>query len=240
MSQPVLQIVKDAISIKGISLPTTLFNGSDSANQLLSIVKECAAEIAMRAPWDELVTEFTWVTTGVEKQFTFATQEVLKYSRKIVDDTLWNRSRQQKLIGPLSAQAWAARKAVGVDPLPYFYRVRGGDFLMPETAPAGDTCAFDFVDKRVWFSPDGDTLKEFTDNDNDTFRLDGEVLRLGVRWRYLQAKGLEYGEDFRKYEDMLSNRAGNNTPAEVLNLNGTEFKDALDPSIPEGFWNGAA
>ena len=78
-----------------------------------------------------------------------------------------------------------------------------------------DICE-DLIDDYPWNGMIGDdpwveaSNGEFKDGitaDDDKPCIDARLLKLGVRWRWLHAKGLTYNEDFRAYE-IRKNRFG--------------------------------
>lgn len=42
--------------------------------------------------------------------------------------------------------------------------------------------------------------------DNDTTRLDESLIELGIKWRWLKSRGLDYGEEYRTYTDAVDMR----------------------------------
>lgn len=59
--------------------------------------------------------------------------------------------------------------------------------------------------------------KELMTLNEDTTRLDENLIELGIKWRWLKSRGLDYAEEFRSYEDAVNIRF-----AQDLNL----------PSVP--------
>lgn len=236
----ILDIVKEAVNIKGISAPSSLFVANDtSAAQLLAIVQETAIDSALRFDWQELLSIYDFTTVAGSQQFLLSTSD-LQYRRKFIDRTFWDLTAQQRLRGPLSPQQWQQLRVINTAPLPYLFTIIAGNFLMPTTTEAGHDITLMWLDKRLWLDKTGATKQERCEADTDTFRLSENVMMYGIRWRYLQVKGLEYGEDFRKYEDLISEREGSNLPAENLNLNGSSLRPDdfdLGPSVPEGNWS---
>lgn len=238
MGRSILDIAKEAVNIKGISAPTGLFIGTDDANQLLAVVQEAAINIALAADWQEMQIIFDFTTVNGSAQFDITTND-LQYRRKFIDDCLWDLTAQERMRGPLTPQAWQRLRVVNSAPLPYYFTIIGNQFLMPSTTAAGHDITLMYVDKRIFLGSDNVTKKERASDDKDTFSLGDNLLMFYIRWRYLQIKGLEYGEDFRMYTDLLSSGVGNNLPSETLNLNGSSSgsADELGPSIPEGNWS---
>ena len=69
--------------------------------------------------------------------------------------------------------------------------------------------------------------------DDDTSVIDEELIKLGVRWRFLKSKGLEYAEDFRQYEARVETAIVRDGAPARVNMGGTR----RGSNIPEGSWN---
>ena len=74
--------------------------------------------------------------------------------------------------------------------------------------------------------------------DTDTGLLNESLMILGIRWRWLKTKGLEYAEDFNTYERRVNDAMARDGGAGVLNL-GSGNRDYRQAGIiiPIGSWN---
>jgi hypothetical protein len=79
------------------------------------------------------------------------------------------------------------------------YREREGQFLIGPAPPAGQTIAYEYA-SSYWAKSSASVAKAaFTADDDGTY-LDEELLKLDLKWRFKQAKGLDYGEDMETAE----------------------------------------
>ena len=231
----ILKCCQDAVSKVGFDPPGSLTGSSDYARQLLAIANTVGGALSIRKDWQAMTEEGIFTTVAAEEQFTVLTQ--FPYLKKIIDDTMFNRTQQKRVRGPVSPQAWQRIKSETVSPSDLYYRLRGGRLYLMSAPEAGETIAFEYYDTRFAATAAG-TAKEFFTLDTDVPRIDDELYVLGVRWHFLKEKGFDYGETFREYEDRIESAAGGDVPAEVLNLNpracdGYEMPDGY---IPEGNW----
>jgi len=67
---------------------------------------------------------------------------------------------------------------------------------------------FEYESKYAILAVDGTTTKEFFTADTDTFLLPDQLLLMGLRWRWLREKGLDYGELFNAYERQVKDAMG--------------------------------
>lgn len=237
MALNILEICTQALDGTNVDPPTALVGGDDLGLQLLAIANETGKDIAKRYDWQALVTEASFTTVAAETQVTLSSS--FPYIRKILEETMWNRTQQRRVIGSVSSRDWQRYLANGVGPATLIYRIRGGKIIFPsDTAVASETVYFEYIDSRPFVNAAGTTYYENIAADTNLPRIDDEAMILGVRWRFLKRKGLEYGEEFRAYEDQIAERAGNDSPHEVKNLNPYRRKRGNDYSqIPEGDWN---
>ena len=77
---------------------------------------------------------------------------------------------------------------------------------------------------------DGITRQFSFATDSDTSLVPERVIMLGVIWRWKAAKGLEYAEDFRTWDQERSRVSGHDVGNKVLNMS------ASGP--PAGSWPG--
>ena len=230
-----LEIVAEALNGVGVDPPDSLTSGGDLGKRTLGIANAVGQSLATRYEWQILRTEGTFTTVAQEEQFTIATE--FPNLRKWVDETLWNRTTQRKIFH-VGQRTWARIKSDGVSPATEIYILSGGKLRFPsDTAVAGQTVAFEYIDNRWAETSDSATkLRRFA-GDTNIPRLDDHMFVLGVRWRYLQSLGMEYGEHFREYEDYVQQKIAEDRPRETLSLNPHMRSEGYDTQIPDGNWN---
>lgn len=70
--------------------------------------------------------------------------------------------------------------------------------------------------------------------DTDTAVLDSDLLVMGIKWRFMQQKGLEWEPLYRQYDDLCRVRVSAYTGASVLSLTGPKQFRLIDSSnIPD-------
>ena len=239
MTLSVLQIGQEALEEIGVDPPSSLTAG-DLGAQLLALANTTGRDLLIRADrnggWQALRTEGTFTTVADETQVANITTEY-PYLRNFVQNTMWNRSTQRRIVGPVSSQAWQRFKADSLSPATELWHLRGNKILFPSTPVAGQSIYFEYFDKRFCSNAAGTTLQERFEADSDIPRLDDYLFILGVRWRFLQKKGMEYGEAFRAYEDYVEACIGNDRPSETLSINPHLRSEGFDTQIPDGNWN---
>jgi hypothetical protein len=110
---------------------------------------------------------------------------------------------------------------------------------MSPVPQAGDILAYEYVSTYWLTNAGGDTERAAWTADDDVAKLDEELITLGVTWRFLKSKGLDYSEAFSTYERMVERKLGNDGGMAILDLNGDRLDGAggaYDPFISEGNW----
>lgn len=219
-----LSIVNQVADRVGLVRPTGLIGSVDpQARQLLALAHQEGRELARRHPWQALTFEHTFTTIAAETQ----TGAIPAGFDRFVPNTIYNRTTGEELRGPLTAQEWSDYKS-GISVFVYdSYRVRGEAFLMAPTPRAGDTIAYEYVSK-FWAMSAEDTTPDqqwwFADTDETV--LDDELMILGIHWRYLRSRGLDYADAFQSYELALAQITGRDGGARILSMGPTPHRRA--------------
>lgn len=138
-----------------------------------------------------------------------------------MNQTFWDRAFKWQLLGPLDAQEWQVLKS-GISPTGprRRFRIMNNQFYIDpvpgfSSSDNGSTEVFEYY-SNAWCQSTGGTagtLQTKWTADTDNYCLDDECLTLGVIWRYLRAKGLDYVEEKRTYDllvERIMSRDGGN------------------------------
>jgi len=235
----VLEIAIEALDDTGIDPPSSLVAG-DLGAQLLALANTTGRDLLVRGDinggWQALRTEGSFTTVAAQQQVANI-KTTFPYLRNFVQNTMWNRDLQKRVIGPVTPQAWQRFKADSLSPATELWYLRGNALYFGTAPTAGQSVYFEYFDKRFASTSDGSTLQTAFEANTDIPRLDDYMFVLGIRWRFLQKKGLEYGEAFRQYEDYVSACVGNDRTSEILNINPNLRSEGWDTQIPDGNWN---
>jgi len=238
MTLSLLEICQEALEEVGVDPPTTIVSGGDLGVQLHALANTVGRNLAKRHHWQALRTEGNFTTVAAEAQATFGTASSdFPYVRQIIDKTLWNRTQQRRLV-KVSMATWNRINAEGNSPSNLIYYIRGNTIRFPsDTAVASESVYFEYVDKRWASNSAGSSYYETFQLDSDIPRLDDHSFVLGVRWMFLKKKGLEYGEEFRMFEDYVSQCIADDETHEAVSLNPYARTEGYQQQIPDGSWN---
>lgn len=240
-AETALQIVQRVCSRIGLLEPNTVSGATDlQAKQLFALLNAAGEDLAVRHQWNDLEREKTFTSVAAEDQGLLiggilAIADGFKY---IINDTLWDRTRQYMPAGSVTAPRWQLDKASVITGAFSVYRIRQGRLLMTPAPAAGHTIVFEYVTEH-WAQDSGGVGKANFTADDDVPRLDSTLLKAELIWRWKAAKGFEYGEDHNKAEILIADAMARDKPGVKAKLdNEPDFGD-FEPYVvvPRSSWN---
>lgn len=211
-----LTMVQNACKSLAISSPTQVIGSTDTQIiQLTALANTEGAELAERGPWQILARETTHTTTAAEDQGLMTTIAGSEFNY-IIPDTFWNRSQNVPLL-PTSPTEWARMKSAQVVGPYSRFRIRGGRLRVLPVPTAGHTLAFEWITLN-WCESSAGTGKSAWSADTDVGRLEEDLMKLGIMWRWLEAKGLDYSQAFNVYELAVKDALARDGVAPHLNM----------------------
>lgn len=231
-----LTLVQNACSRLGITAPTALFSATDDQTiQLRNLMNQAGLHLAKGADtdhaWRVLQSEKTFSTTAAAAQ----TGALPSDFGWFINDTFWNRTTRIKLRGPVSPEEWQQYQAISIISLPAaVFRVRGSSLLIYPTPVASQTAAYEYVTKN-WANTAAAVAISVMTADTDVSLIDEDLITLSIIWRFLSAKGLDYGEQFRTFQLESVKAMGRDGGRMKANLAGGQ-PTSFNGNIPDGNW----
>lgn len=232
-----LEIVSYFCQRQGLRRPTVVMDSTDSQIiQIRALLEEEGTDLSARGTWEGLLYEATHTTIAQADQG--AIGEIAPNGfRYIVNQTIFDRTQQRSIWGPLSPQEYQARQALtAMGPYSQF-RIRGGKLLIDPVPTAGLTWAFEYVSENWILDGDSRDGKHYFTKDTDVTVLPSSLLLMGLRWRWLAAKGLEYAELFRSYEAQVKDALSRDGGKPILHMGGPNRTIRPGIVVPEGNWD---
>lgn len=230
-----LSIVQDVASEVGLPEPTAVIGNTDQAvKTILRMVNKEGKILARRHSWHAITKEKTHTSLAQESQTGMYADDLDRF----INESMFNRTRKRRVAGPLSSQEWQVQKSIVASVLTDAFRVRAGAILLTPVPSAGDTYAYEYVSK-YWCTTTGGTTptKERFTVDTDIALLDEELITLGVIWRFLKAKGFDYGESFMDYEGQVEQAIFRDGSKRTINMAHENLNDPRPPTVQEGSWS---
>lgn len=231
----VLELVQRFCKRQALPVPVTIVGSNDNQlGQLMAILEEDVTDLAKRHDWQGLKHQATHTTIALEDQGDINTLH--PGFRYLSNGTMWDTTDRLPVIGPLNGQEWQALKAVFSTGPRYQFRFLGNHLLVNPVPTASHVWTFEYASKQAIVDVDGVTLKEYFTADTDSFLLPDDLHLLGLRWRWLREKGLDYAELFNMYEFQVKDAMGRDGGAKRVSMDceNREMKPGI--FVPNGSW----
>lgn len=227
-----LTLIQKVCSRLAIAVPGAVFSSTDDqVVQLRHLMNQEGEELARMHPWTVLQTETTFSTTAAALQTGAVPADFGWY----INDTMWNRSTDQKISGPFDPAQWQQEQAIATGAIYPTFRFRGGQILITPTPTASQTVAYEYVSSN-WAETSGGTDLSAMTADADVTLLEERLIVLGITWRFLQAKGLDYAEAFRTYQLECGKAISRDGGRKAYYIGGS-MPSLYSANIPDGSWN---
>lgn len=234
-----LEIIQRFARAVGFPEPSAaVANQAEDVAQLVELLNQEGRSLSTRHDWQALSFEVSFTTVATESQGTLpsiigATQQL----RKVVNDTIWDRTTQIPICGPLTRQRWQAQKALALTGPYSEYRIRGNTLIFDPAPTAGHTCYFEYLSKCWCTDSTGATYRTNLGADTDLMLLDDEAMLAGLEWRWLRKKGLSYAEEFASYEGIVADLIARDGTKPMLAMDGEGSRPRAGVFVPIGSWN---
>lgn len=231
-----LTMVQRVCKRVGLATPSVAYTSTDP--QVLQIVEFCneeGQELSERYPWQALRIQSSFTTLAAQLQTDVET--VAPGFKYVINDTMWDRTLRRPVYGAVNPQVWEMMEGQNLIGPWYQYTIRGGDIYFFPVPQAGDSIYFEYQSANFASNAAGTTTDSVFNADDDYALLDESIMIQGVVWRWKNAKGLEYGEDFNKYESRVADAMARDGTKAALSM--SEQRNYIEPvvMIPSGSWN---
>lgn len=205
----------------GLPVPADAAGNQDpNIQQIVAALNSCIAELYSMREWQELVKQ---MNVTVLADFAGQSEKFFPLPEdwgRFVDQTQWSPSQQWPAVGPISPQGWMSYLVRNWSPVvSLFWQVRNDMlwFLAPPFPTSQPFTAF-YVSRGYIIDQDDPTLfKDVATKNGDTFVLDGNLMTLGGRLKWLEYKGFDTSSAARDFQIQYDSRAGTERGAPILN-----------------------
>ena len=237
MPMNLLQIIQEARGRLGQSVPLNVQGNTDAGIvQCVGLLNEFVDDLALRKLWQANTREALWTATATESQGALDT--LFPYGFEgLLADTFFDRTAILPVRGGLTAAEWANRKARAFSgPLPAF-RIRGNELLLNPVPTAGHQLAVEYFSSYFVYSSVDTTYRRYWVKDTDTCTVSDTLPIAYLKWAWKRDKGLDYAEDFRKYESMLEVKSLRDARPPALSMEGEAMSMSPGVVVSPGSWN---
>lgn len=233
-----LDIIQRFARAVGFSVPSAaVANQAEDVQQIVELLNQEGRALAKRADWQALKFEASFTAVATESQGTLATIiGATQQLSKVINDTIWDRTQQVPIPGPVSSQRWQMKKALVMTGPYSSYRLRGDSLYFYPAPTAGHSCYFEYQSKCWCTDVTGVTFRTNLAADTDVMLLDDEAMLAGLEWRWLRKKGLSYAEEFASYEALVADLIGSDGTKPTLDMSGGQQAPQPGIFVPVGNW----
>lgn len=140
---------------------------------------------------------------------------------RFIDETQWSRDSFLPAPGPVPPQGWMVATIQSITPvMQLVWQIRGDQlFVLAPPYPTPVTYEFFYISKGQVIDQDNPTLlKNIATKNGDRFKLDGYLITLLARVKYLEWKGFDASAAMRDFQIVLNERAGADKGARTHDL----------------------
>lgn len=196
----ILQVVQGAATVLGIDVPTLVYGSTQrEIVEMQYLVNEVARRIAESHDWQMLKVVKQYDGDGVSEAFDLPSD----YDMMLTTASVWSSEWTWNLNHILDSDQWLEMQVI---PFTFIYgnwMIYGGQYHQLPIMPVGANVKFFYISNLIVQASDMSTKAAFT-ADDDTFRLDERLLKLGIIWQWKAYKGYPYAEDMANYEKQLA------------------------------------
>lgn len=208
-----LNVLNDALLELGlVSAAVSTPYLSNDANVILmrSLLKAMGRRWARTFQWGDLQKTHTFATVNGT-----ASYDLPADFHRLLPSTEWNRTTEQRLLGPLMAQGWQVLQSTSaVAGITYWYRKVGNKIHVYPTPTAAETLAYEYQ-STYWVMPSGETTptSDAPTTHTDTLWFDGPLLVAGLKLEWRLSKRLDVGSEQERFDDLWAATTGGDVPA---------------------------
>jgi len=205
MARALLQIATQALGEIGLVAPSLIASNADpTAIQILSLLNREGCELAdLEGGWPQLRGQQTITLVPGQEAYDFPAD--LLYYR---EGSSWDTTTHRPVTGPLSDRQWQqARIGQGASERSLRYRLMDGQVHFDPVPVAADQIVFEYVSAYWCKSASGTPQASFA-ADTDVPILPDDLFVLGLKWRLLAAKGMNYAEERAAYDLAVARKQG--------------------------------
>jgi hypothetical protein len=207
-------IITNISSTAGIVAGTWLLTADGFSNTCNILSVDSATQITV-----DLLADAT--ATGVSLSIGQAAYDMPSDFQYFINRTFWDNAYRWELLGAIDAQEKQCLRYGMTQPVinRKFYIKGNKLWLIPTPTEIGQIIAYDYYSNAWCQSSSGDAQTAWV-ADDDTYLLDEDCFIQGMKWRFLRAKGLDYGQEKIDYDQDCQRVAARDSGSRVLSLVG--------------------
>jgi hypothetical protein len=212
-TKTLLQICTEVVDgVKDVNTPSTIIgNTAPEAVLLKRMATKVGRELERGWNWQALKREHDFTTFGG------ADYDLPSDFRRFVPLTGWDRTGSRPLVAANSIGYQALKSSIIVSGITYYFEVSAGQLHFEPVPASGLDFAINYYSSQFIDTSASVTtgLDDWT-ADTNVCRLDGDLMVLGVTYRYLARQGAPYAEEKADYLQAIKDLQYDDTPATLI------------------------
>lgn len=219
--ETVLKIVQDVTADLSLPEPSFVVGNTDPNVRQLAryLVKTATDCVKHDPPFAILQREYTFQTTQGEGEY-----DLPPDFQRMISDTVWDRNQYWQVRGSLSPQQWQVIKSglVQTARISSNFRVKRSSsvaakkfFLDPVAGEDNTELVFEYISNAFLETPEATVRSQLT-ADDDIVIFDAELMKMGIVWRWREARGHPYQTMMAEYMSNMDIETANDIPAPAL------------------------
>lgn len=220
-----LSVVTAVCSEIGLPIPSTVVGStSQQVRQLVAYANMTGDQLRDEFDWPALRKLCTITTVSGTAGYTISALDgatTLPCSR-IVQETGWDDTNSWYFLGPINDAEWNAwQYGVRTTPIRKIWRTTSDDAIemFPTPTANGDSLKISFI-TSYWARTNAGVLQGSLIADDDVHLYNDRMFVAGVKWRFLEQKGLPFALPKAEYDRMLLARKAASRPGRTVSLDG--------------------
>jgi len=215
MARSLLQIASQALGEIGLVAPSLIASNADpTAVQILALLNREGQELAdLEEGWPQLRAQQVIALVAGQEAYDLPA-DLLHY----IEGTGWDATTHRRIAGPLSDRQWQQARLGNGAGAGLRYRLMDGQIHFDPVPMAADQIIFDYVSAYWCRSAAGVPQAAFA-ADTDVPILPDDLFVLGLKWRLLAAKGMNYAEERAAYDVAIARKQGRAFDSGPISLN---------------------
>lgn len=211
-----LSTLQQAMPLCGISAPAQAVSSTDpTVQKFVAFAQDIGDELRERFLWRNLNIAGTITGDGTTTLFALPADWGALSPGQQFFSSLYPTL---PIYGPVTNEQLAQMKSAPSFPTRPVWRIIGGTLEMWPALGAGEVVTFNYYSTN-WIANAAGTQRQASFLlDSDFSMIDEIVLRRGLIWRWKASKGLDYAEDFRRYETSLNRAAGREDAERIVRM----------------------
>lgn len=193
-----LSIAQRVADEVGLPRPTSVAASTDQLGRQMFALANATLEELAEKDWPVLVVRGSITTVLDTPRYAMPAD-----FHRIIRNTVQNAAQHIAVPGALSPAEWTRlRFGAGYGSLSsYRFRISENplQITLSPTPQIAEILSFEYITAN-WATDNGGTDIPLYAQDTDTSIVPENLVRMGLKWRIKHAKGLDYSEDFNRYE----------------------------------------